>query len=106
MRYIRQHRIYVINRRRICKEFKQKCNASSKISFLDIDGEWKEYDFMNSSSPSHLTGNLWKWNNDELEGRVLYDHPKFKIYLEKSDFHIDIDLNMTLSFSGRIHFKK
>lgn len=72
-----------------------------KISFLDIDGEWKEYDFMNSSSPSHLTGNLWKWNNDELEGRVLYDHPKFKIYLEKSDFHIDIDLNMTLSFSGR-----
>lgn len=72
-----------------------------KISFLDMDGKWKEYNFMNSRAPSHLTGNLWKWNNDELEGRVLYEHPKFKIYLEKSDFHIDIDLNMTLSFSGR-----
>ena len=72
-----------------------------KISFLDIDGEWKEYNFMNSRTPSHLTGNLWKWDNDKLEGRVLYDHPKFRIYLEKSDFHIDIDLNMTLNFSGR-----
>ncbi|WP_165155611.1 DUF1566 domain-containing protein [Parabacteroides sp. ZJ-118] len=72
-----------------------------KISFLDMDGEWKEYNFMNSRTPSHLTGNLWKWNNDELEGRILYEHPKFKIYLEKSNFHIDIDLNMTLSFGGR-----
>lgn len=53
-----------------------------KISFLDIDGEWKEYNFMNSRTPSHLTGNLNTVNGLISSISTSFNGPKFFMIID------------------------
>jgi len=56
---------------------------------------------VNAKGNSRLTGNLWRLPETNYDNTVLFSGSNYTIMLEKMNFDLSLDLEMTMNFGGR-----
>lgn len=69
-----------------------------KIVYRDENGKAQTRTV--SREGSHITGDLWDWEKN-FDGMTFYKDENSKVYMQKANYGINIDLTMYLSFGGR-----
>lgn len=69
-----------------------------KIVYRDENGKAQTRTV--SREGSHITGDLWDWEKD-FDGMTFYKDENSKVYMQKANYGVNIDLTMYLSFGGR-----
>ena len=67
---------------------------------IDKYGRYHRID-VNAKGNSRLTGNLWRLPETNYDNTVLFSGSNYTIMLEKMNFDLSLDLEMTMNFGGR-----
>ena len=85
---------------RLGRSSKEMLIKIEKVEIVDEDGVKEVASRSPEYGSTHLTGKLWKWENDKEDIPIL-ESGNGKIYIEKPEYSADLDLDMELNFGGR-----
>lgn len=90
----------MIGDERFNRSSKEMSIKLEKVEVVDEDGAKEVVARSSEYGTTHLTGKLWKWENNKEDISII-ETSNGKIYIEEPEYSADLDLDMELNFGGR-----